>query len=125
MRVDMPALQRWKAGIIATLESGIATLCRGNKVEVIKGGAEVIDAKRLKIKMRDGLEEEVVAKNLVIATGSRPISLPGLEFDGKLVSAQGKRSTSTRSLRASWSSAEATSASRFAGYTRSSAARSP
>jgi dihydrolipoamide dehydrogenase len=84
VRVDMPAMQKWKAGIIATLESGIATLCKGNKVEVIKGTAEVVDARRLKVKTKEG-EEEVVTKNLVIATGSRPISLPGLEFDGKLV----------------------------------------
>jgi dihydrolipoamide dehydrogenase len=84
VRVDMPAMQKWKAGIIATLESGIATLCKGNKVEVIKGTAEVVDAKRLKVKTKEGIEE-VVTKNLVIATGSRPISLPGLEFDGKLV----------------------------------------
>lgn len=85
MRVDMPAMQRWKAGVIATLESGVASLCKGNKVEVIKGNAEVIDAKRLKVKTIDGMEEELVAKSLVIATGSRPISLPGLEFDGRLV----------------------------------------
>src|SRR6267143_372354 len=83
VRVDMPAMQRWKAGIIATLESGIATLCKGNKVEVIKGTAEVVDARRLKVRTKEG-EEEVVTKNLVIATGSRPISLPGLEFDEKL-----------------------------------------
>jgi len=84
VRVDMPAMQKWKAGIITTLESGIATLCKGNKVEVIKGTAELVDAKRLKVRTKDG-EEEVVTKNLVIATGSRPISLPGVEFDGKLV----------------------------------------
>jgi dihydrolipoamide dehydrogenase len=84
IRVDLPALQKWKAGVVSTLETGVATLCRGNKVEVIKGNAEVIDAKRIKVTTSSGAEE-VVTKNLVIATGSQAISLPGLEFDGKLV----------------------------------------
>jgi dihydrolipoamide dehydrogenase len=84
IRVDLPALQKWKAGVVASLETGVATLCRGNKVEVIEGTAEVIDAKKVKVMTSSGTEE-VVTKNLVIATGSRAMSLPGLEFDGKLV----------------------------------------
>jgi len=84
IRVDLPALQKWKAGVVSTLETGVATLCRGSKVEVIKGSAEVIDAKRVKVTNSSGAED-VVTKNLVIATGSQAISLPGLEFDGKLV----------------------------------------
>jgi dihydrolipoyl dehydrogenase len=84
IRVDLPALQKWKAGVVSTLETGVATLCRGNKVEVIEGTAEVIDAKRVKVMTSSGTEE-LVTKNLVIATGSRALSLPGLEFDGELV----------------------------------------
>ncbi len=84
IRVDLPALQKWKAGVVSTLETGVATLCRGNKVEVIEGSAEVIDAKRVKVMTSSGTEE-IKTKNLVIATGSRAISLPGLEFDGALV----------------------------------------
>jgi dihydrolipoamide dehydrogenase len=85
LRVDLPALQKWKDGVVSTLETGVATLCRGNKVEVIKGGAEVLDANKVKVTTKDGKADEIVTKNLVIATGSRAISLPGLEFDGKLV----------------------------------------
>ena len=84
IRVDLSALQRWKAGVVSNLEKGVATLCRGNKVEVMEGTAEVIDARRIKVMTSSGAEE-VFTKNLVIATGSRAISLPGLEFDGKLV----------------------------------------
>jgi dihydrolipoamide dehydrogenase len=84
IRVDLAALQKWKTGVVSALETGVATLCRGNKVEVIEGTAEVVDAKRVKVMTSSGTEE-VVTKNLVIATGSRAISLPGLEFDGRLV----------------------------------------
>jgi len=84
IRVDMPSLQKWKAGVVSTLETGIATLCRGNKVEVIKGEAELTSASQLKVKTEKGVEE-LHAKNVVIATGSRALSLPGMEFDGKLI----------------------------------------
>jgi dihydrolipoamide dehydrogenase len=84
IRVDLPALQKWKAGVVATLETGVATLCRGNKVQVIEGSAEVIDAKKLKVMTSSGTEE-ITTKNLVIATGSKAISLPGAEFDGSLI----------------------------------------
>jgi dihydrolipoamide dehydrogenase len=85
LRVDLPTLQKWKTGIVSTLETGIATLCRGNKVEVIRGEAELVSADRLVVKTREGAQEDVRTKNVVIATGSRAMALPGLEFDGKLV----------------------------------------
>lgn len=84
IRIDLPALQEWKAGVVSTLETGVATLCRSNKVQVIEGTAEVIDSKRVKVMTSSGTDE-VMTKNLVIATGSRAISLPGLEFDGNLI----------------------------------------
>lgn len=84
IRVELPALQKWKAGVVSQLETGIATLCRGNKVEVIKGEAELVSADRVTVKTVQGVEE-IRAKNIVLATGSRALSLPGLEFDGKVV----------------------------------------
>jgi dihydrolipoamide dehydrogenase len=45
----------------------------------------VVSANQIKIRLKDGSEEQVHTKNLVLATGSQPISLPGLECDGKLV----------------------------------------
>jgi dihydrolipoamide dehydrogenase len=84
IRVDLPALQKWKTGVVSTLESGVANLCRGNKVAVIHGDAELVSADKIDVKTSEGIEE-VHAKNVVIATGSTAISLPGLEFDGKLI----------------------------------------
>ncbi|HUH99575.1 MAG TPA: FAD-dependent oxidoreductase, partial [Nitrososphaerales archaeon] len=63
---------------------GVATLLKGNKVEVVRGEANVVAADRVSVKTAQG-PEEIHTKNLVIATGSRPVSLPGLEFDGKQV----------------------------------------
>lgn len=84
LSIDFAALQAWKTGVVATLENGVATLCRGNKVEVIKGVAEFVSPGKLLVKTESG-SEEIVAKNTVIATGSTTVQLPGLEYDGKLI----------------------------------------
>jgi dihydrolipoamide dehydrogenase len=65
----------------ARLVQGVAFLLKKNKVEVIQGTARI--AARDKIILSDGAE--IRAKNILIATGSRPLTLPGFEFDEKLV----------------------------------------
>jgi dihydrolipoamide dehydrogenase len=84
LSIDFPALQAWKAGVVTGLENGVAMLCQGNRVEVIKGEAELTEPSKVIVK-GDGGSEELAAKNVVIATGSSPISLPGLDFDGRTV----------------------------------------
>jgi dihydrolipoamide dehydrogenase len=84
LSIDIAALQSWKSGVISTLETGVATLCRGNKVEVIKGVAELAGPDLVVVKTDAGTEE-IKTKNVVVATGSATVQLPGLEFDGRLV----------------------------------------
>jgi len=71
--------------VIAALESGVAALCQGNKVEVIKGEAELVDRNKVVVSTPDNRREELSTKSVVVATGSSTISLPGMEFDGRLV----------------------------------------
>ena len=82
--IDLAALQTWKSGVVATLENGVAALCKGNKVEVVKGTAEIDAPGKVTVRTEAG-PEEIRTRNIVIATGSSTIQLPGLEFDGKLV----------------------------------------
>lgn len=84
LTVDVDALQAWKEGVITTLEAGITTLCKGNKVEVVKAVAELTAPGKVAVK-GDGVTGEILTKNIVIATGSSSIQLPGLEFDGQKV----------------------------------------
>ena len=83
-RIDFAALQKWKSEVISKLVSGIEALCKGNGVEVVMGGAEVGGRESVFVSSKDGLEE-VKAKKIVIATGTRPAELPGIAFDGRVV----------------------------------------
>lgn len=65
----------------ATLAGGVAGLLRKNKVAVIKGTGSVVDAGKISVAVSGGEEQLVNAKNIIVATGSRPLSIPGFEFD--------------------------------------------
>lgn len=84
VHVDFVQMQKWKSEVIGKLVSGIEFLLRGYHATVIKGEAEVDSNHKLTVTTPKG-KEEVSFKNLVIATGTRSSSLPGLEFDGNLV----------------------------------------
>ena len=82
--VDFAQMQKWKSEVVSRLVGGIELLLKGYHATVIMGEAEVIAKDRVAVDTAHG-RQEVVCKNLVIATGTRSSSLPGLEFDGDLV----------------------------------------
>jgi dihydrolipoyl dehydrogenase len=82
--VDFAQLQKWKSEVVSKLVSGVEGLLRGNHVTLVSGEAEVVSKQRILVTTQTG-KEEILTKNLVIATGTRTASLPGLEFDGDVV----------------------------------------
>ncbi len=84
VRVDFAQLQKWKSEVIGKLIGGIEFLLRGYHATVLMGEAEVVNKAKVVVTTSKG-REEVSCKNLVIATGTRSTSLPGLEFDGGVV----------------------------------------
>ena len=82
--LDMARLQTWKNGVVGKLTGGVRTLLKGNKVEIFEGAATLgkpgPDGHRITVKTASG-EQTILAKNVVIATGSRPIEIPGFQID--------------------------------------------
>jgi dihydrolipoamide dehydrogenase len=83
--LDYGRMQGWKSEVIHKLVAGVESLLKGNGVTLVAGEAEVVDKNRVKVLGPQGDSQEIIAKNLVIATGTRPIQLPGIEYDGSLV----------------------------------------
>jgi dihydrolipoamide dehydrogenase len=67
------------------LTKGIGFLMRKNKVTVIDGHGELVAAGQIKVVAGDGSTQMVAAKNIILATGARARTLPGLEPDGKFI----------------------------------------
>jgi len=84
-QVDIQALYGWKGRTVDRLVRGVEFLLRSNGVEVVKGTARFVDARRVIVAQPDGAEAEMSADNIIIATGSQPTVLPGFEPDGQSV----------------------------------------
>jgi len=84
IKIDMEKLQKWKQSVCTKMSGGVAQLLKGNSVTVMMGEATFASAKALTVKTSDGTKT-VEAANFIIATGSRPIEIPGFAVDEKPV----------------------------------------
>ncbi len=82
--VDMGKLQQWKAGVLAGMNRGVSTLTKGNGAEIMQGEARFTGPKTAEVKTASGTETVEFA-HAIIATGTRPIPIPGFAFDGQNV----------------------------------------
>jgi dihydrolipoamide dehydrogenase len=80
--VDMKKLVTWKQSVCDKMSGGVSQLLKGNSVTILMGEAEFKNSKELSVKSKSGTET-ITAKNFIIATGSRPIEIPGFKFDEK------------------------------------------
>jgi dihydrolipoamide dehydrogenase len=70
--------------VVRTQRNGIERLLRSHGVTLVRGRGALVDPQTVRIG-GNGTEKAVVAKNIVLATGSRPRPLPHIPFDGKVV----------------------------------------
>jgi len=82
--VDMKKMQEWKGGIVKKLTGGVKQLVKANGCDILMGTAKLTSPTTLEVTNSDGTTQ-VEAQNIVLATGSRPIQVPGFEFDEKFV----------------------------------------
>jgi dihydrolipoamide dehydrogenase len=78
--IDVAAMLKKKDGIVSKLTGGVAALAKARKVTVITGEAAFVSASTVAVG-----DQQLTAKNIVIATGSAPVELPFMKFDGETV----------------------------------------
>ena len=78
--IDMNVVQKRKEDIVLNLRSGVENLLKGNSIELISG-----EAKFIKDNTLDVSGNKIEAKNILIATGSTWIDLPGIKIDNECV----------------------------------------
>lgn len=80
--VDFEGLVDWKDRVVRRLTKGVEKLCKANGVTLRGGTARLVSEHRAEIwPDEDGDAETVAFDHAVVATGSRPIELPGFSFD--------------------------------------------
>jgi dihydrolipoamide dehydrogenase len=82
--LDLGAMLGRKGKVVKANTDGISYLFKKNKVAWIQGAARLAGKGKVVVKGSDK-ETELEAKAILLATGSEPVELPGLPFDGKSV----------------------------------------
>ena len=84
LRVDLPRLMDRKDRVVQKVCKGVEFLMKKNKVDVVQGVASFVNATTVRVQPPDGgsgEEKMLTAPNIVIATGSKPSTLPFITLD--------------------------------------------
>ncbi len=83
--VDYGAIQGRRAKVVETLTSGVSMLFKKNGIDVIEGSAALTADGDVRVRAADGNEEVIGAGSVIIATGSVPLGIPGVELGGRVI----------------------------------------
>ena len=81
VKVNLEKMIARKQGVVDQTSGGINYLMDKNKVTVFNGLGSFVDATHVAIAKADGTSETIEGKNIIIATGSKPSSLPFIKID--------------------------------------------
>ena len=84
IRLDMAKLQSWKGEVVHKLTSGVRQLLKSNGCDYRTGVARLTSRNTVELTEKDG-KITIQADNIVLATGSRPIEIPGFSFGGNFI----------------------------------------
>jgi dihydrolipoamide dehydrogenase len=83
--VNMPAMIARKNDVVSQNVSGIKMLMAKNKIDVYHGHGSFKDKNTIVVQKADGSSETITSGKSIIATGSKPSSLPGIDIDKKRI----------------------------------------
>jgi dihydrolipoamide dehydrogenase len=88
--LDLGQMMAQKADSVTALTKGIEFLFKKNKVEWLKGRGRIAGPGQVEVTAADGAKTVVAAKHIIIATGSEPTPLPGVDFvEGRIIDSTG------------------------------------
>jgi dihydrolipoamide dehydrogenase len=83
--LDLAAMQKRRAGIVKGMTGGIGALFKGAGVTTFFGTGQLQADRTVKVTAHDGSQQQLTAKNVVLASGSVPMALKFMPFDGKTI----------------------------------------
>ena len=90
LSLDLSAMMARKEQVVLELTENVRKLLEGNNIQIYQGTARLTGEDRVDVKANAGSSGKnkplsLVAKSIILATGSTPVEVPGLEFDGKRI----------------------------------------
>lgn len=81
LKVDLAQMISRKDDVVKQNVDGIQFLMKKNKIDVHHGLGSFVDSNTVKVTKEDGSSSDIQGKNIIIATGSKPASLPFIKLD--------------------------------------------
>ncbi len=81
VKINLQKMIERKKSVVDQTCAGVKFLMDKNKIDVFHGVGSFVSSTQIKITANDGKSEEITAKNIIIATGSKPSSLPFITID--------------------------------------------
>lgn len=81
VKVNLEKMIARKQAVVDQTSGGVKFLMDKNKITVFEGKGSFVDATHVAVEKADGTSETLEAKNIIIATGSKPSSLPFIKID--------------------------------------------
>jgi dihydrolipoamide dehydrogenase len=85
LTLDLATMQKRRATIVKNMTGGIASLLKAAGVTVFAGRGQLQPGRKVEVTGKDGAKQLLAGKNVVLASGSVPVELKSLPFDGQQV----------------------------------------
>ncbi len=82
---SLQAMMARKDKIVASQVKGIRSLFKSNRIRLVEGRGTLRDERTVSVQRKDGETETIFADRIILATGSRPASIPAFPLDGKKI----------------------------------------
>jgi dihydrolipoamide dehydrogenase len=81
--LDLATMLGRKDKVVKTLTGGVRALMKGNKITTFTGLGTIAGPGKVRVRPNESEPTEIAADHIIIATGSVPINLPSMPFDGE------------------------------------------
>ena len=83
--LDLATMLARKDKVVRTMNSGVKMLMKGNKITTFNGLGTITAPHHVAIRLADGTAQEIEGAHIMIATGSVPVELSNMKFDGDVI----------------------------------------
>lgn len=80
-KIDVDKLRAWKDGVVTRLTNGTGMLTKQRKIEYVQGRGKLLSNRRVQVELAEGGLREIDFEYAILATGSRAVQLPGLDYE--------------------------------------------
>jgi len=87
--VDRAKLKAWKDAVVSRLTGGLKGLCGQRNVTLLRGRAAFTDAHTIRVEAADGSARDLAFEHAIVATGSRPASIPAAPDSPRVIDSTG------------------------------------